>query len=433
MIVRKQGKFRGVPFYYEKVDSEIGRRTALKEFPGSKDASRAPAVRDLGLATRRFTMEMFVVGDDSDADRDELRKALEKPGPGELLHPYWGKMTAAVHGPVRVSESTKQRGLVKLTATFVEAGDELRLVTRKAPAGDVRFSAAAIIAAANEQFARAFAVVGAVQAVVNDAINTVQAVASAVNNIRGKIAAMLQVIDDAKAAIDAVVDNVTSLVQTPGALATSLIGMSRAVVEGALLPGLPFIMAVEFFGDEQSVPSEGNLIAARARVDALMSAIASMGALEDEFPELAPGTAQQQELKRTNQGELLRLVKAHAIGAVSEVAAQLEYESYDQAQAMRVAIHALIDDLLANDGLTDELYGPLCTLRAGLTEFFASVAAELPELSDYTPKAAVPALVLAYQLYGDSTKEADILSRNRQIRDPSAVPAGVALKVLGDG
>lgn len=423
-----EAQFRGVPFYYEKVDGEIGRRTVLKEYPGRDK----PHVEDLGLATRKFTIDMFFLGDNYDADRDAMREALETAGPGELIHPYWGTMEVTPFGSARFTESTKQGGLAKIAVTFVEAGDELDLVEKPATAQVTIATAEKLTDAVKSQFETVFSVADAIEQVVDDAVSMVEDVASSINTVRGKIAAALLVVDSAKAAITAVSSGAAALVLTPTLLANAVEGMVTAVVEGVTSIGDAFDTVAEFFDGEDSLPSEGNVIAAKARVDALLGCIIGMGAVTDALAPAAEGSAQQQEIKRTNQEAFVRLTKTLSVCSVSTAAVSLTYESYEQAQEVRESISDLIDDLLLDDELGDELYGPLVDLRASLADHFAETAATLPELSEIIPQESVPALVLAYQIYGDHMRETDILARNPHIRDQTAVPAGQVIKVLLD-
>ncbi len=424
------GSFRDVPFFYESVSGEIGRRTALKEYPGRDK----PRVEDLGLATRTFTIEMFFLGDEYPVERDRMREAFETAGPGELVHPYWGTMQVTVVGTVHWTESTKQGGMAKCSAKFVEAGaDDLDVVEREATEEVIVVSAAEVRAAVAAQFAAAYSVVHAVSEVVQSAINAVNDVTSAVNAVRGKIAAALLLIDSATAAINAIVDSVEALVNTPALLASSLTGMVTAVVEGVSSIGEAFETAIDFFDGEDTLPAEGNVIAARARVEALSRAISGLSVVTDVLTTVGPGTAQQQSIKRLNQESLVRLVKASVIASVAETAVELDFESYTQAQSLREQITDMVDALLTDSGVSDELYGPLVDLRAAVTVHFEGVASSLPELSEHTPIVTMPALLIAYQLYGDISREPEILARNPTIRDQSAVPGGQAIKVLIDG
>lgn len=420
--------FRGVPFKYERVDGQEGRDTVVKKVPGAAD----PIVEDVGPGSTEFTIEMFVIGPEYDRDRDALRKAFNTPGPGELRHPYWGNIQVTVTNKPRFTESTKLGGMARTTVNFVKTSKKLRLLDKVPTKVTVTVSAAALKSAAQTQFAGAFAVANAISDVADTAVEAVQAVATAVSAVRGKIAAAMLVFDAARAAIDDVVTGVVDLINTPVDLANAITDMIDAVAAGVTSIEEAFEDVADFFDGEEELPSEGNILAERARVIAMDQAIIGLGALESSIPALADSTAQQQSIKLENRAALVRLVKASSIGAVSTTAMDLVYESYDQAQNTRELITDMVDDLLEDDDLGDELYGPLTDLRAAVVEHFAATANSLPELKEYTPKATLPALVLAYQLYGDADRETELLARNPSITDPSAVRSGQPIKVIVD-
>ena len=84
-----QASFRGVRFSVDETEAPIaGRRVAVHEYPGRDQ----PFVEDMGRVTKRWTVEAFVLGDDYDVVRDELIEASDMPGPGELVHPYLGSL-----------------------------------------------------------------------------------------------------------------------------------------------------------------------------------------------------------------------------------------------------------------------------------------------------------------------------------------------------
>lgn len=68
-------------------------------------------------------MEAFVLGPDYMKDRDALIDALETPGAGQLVHPYYGSLVVTVSSDIDVSETSQQGGMARISATFVEAGE----------------------------------------------------------------------------------------------------------------------------------------------------------------------------------------------------------------------------------------------------------------------------------------------------------------------
>ncbi|WP_297668996.1 DNA circularization N-terminal domain-containing protein [uncultured Desulfovibrio sp.] len=175
----RQASFRGVPFGVTDAEAEGGRRTVLHEFP-QRDM---PYAEDMGMASARFTLQAFVLGADYMAARDRLREALQKPGPGTLVHPWLGELTVCQFAPYKLRETAQDGGMAVFTLSFV------RSEAAKSPAASVnqlrRAGALSSLAGNNAcaVFNRAFTlanqgawVVRQSWALVRDAIQTVQAV-----------------------------------------------------------------------------------------------------------------------------------------------------------------------------------------------------------------------------------------------------------------
>lgn len=427
--VSQTGFFRSVPFFYETVEGEIGRRTSLQEFPGRDQ----PFVEDLGRRTRRFTIDMFVLGEDYDQARDKLREALEQPGPGELEHPYWGTLTVTVDGGVRIRESTKQGGYAQFSVSFIEAGAELPVLELPDTKEEVAAAAEKVTAAAEDRFAAAYSVASAIAAVVEAAIEAVQAVASMINKVRGKIAAAMQLVNDLKAAVDAFADAATSLILTPVALANAITGLIASVVSAINNISDAFSTLQDFFGvdGEDAVPSVGSAFSSATKVNVLSKAVATLTTFGDDFLVL-PETTDQEIQAAENQRQIARLFQIGSAVSIAEAAIEIEFDSFDQAQLVRDQVVSLLDLVLDDDTLEDELYNPLTEFRSVVVDHFNRTANTLPELQDYTPNVTLPALLIAYQIYGDSKREGELMARNPALRDPTAIPGGQSLRVLID-
>lgn len=115
----QKASFRGVPFFFETADGELGRRVVLHEFP----LRDLPYAEDMGRKARRWPLEIYVLGPDYMAARDRLITALEEPGPGTLIHPYLGSLQAVVTEARGPRESTREGGMARFSVTFAEAGD----------------------------------------------------------------------------------------------------------------------------------------------------------------------------------------------------------------------------------------------------------------------------------------------------------------------
>ena len=118
--------FRGVPFHVDSDSMPAGRRTQTHEYP-QRDK---PLVEDLGRVTREIKLAAFVIGEDCYFQRDNLLNALDKPGAGELVHPWYGRLTATAT-VCSVSHERREGGMVRFDLVFVEDGEKVGTATVK--------------------------------------------------------------------------------------------------------------------------------------------------------------------------------------------------------------------------------------------------------------------------------------------------------------
>ncbi|EAP3524755.1 DNA circularization protein, partial [Salmonella enterica] len=115
----RDASFRGVPFSVEDDESTFGRRVQVHEYP-NRDK---PWTEDLGRATRRLTINAYLVGDDYADRRDRLISAIETAGPGTLVHPQYGEMQGSIDGQVRITHSSTEGRMCRVSFQFVESGE----------------------------------------------------------------------------------------------------------------------------------------------------------------------------------------------------------------------------------------------------------------------------------------------------------------------
>jgi len=119
----RQASFRNVPFFVENSETTSGRRVVIHEFPKQDN----PFPEDMGKQAEKFTLSGYVLGDDYFAQRDALQEALEKKGPGKLVHPYRGTMDV-VCLTYRISETVSDGRMAHVTMEFCQAEELGRVV-----------------------------------------------------------------------------------------------------------------------------------------------------------------------------------------------------------------------------------------------------------------------------------------------------------------
>jgi prophage DNA circulation protein len=427
-----KGSFRGEEFYVSDVGSTIGRRTATYEFPGRDK----PMIEDLGRKMRSFNLTCYVIGPDYMRDRDKLRIAFEKPGPGPFVHPYFGEMTASVDGDVTLTETTAEGGMCRFNLRLIEFGGEEKAPTVEPDTQtEVDKKADAAIEAASNDFEEEWTLAGAIADAVQAAIDAVNSVVSTMNAIKGRVNAVMNTIDSIGDAINSFASTVSAIIALPGQIASSISELVTDIY--AAIDTIGDSWDSYFAEDETSgevagtpltSPSAATPASGSTRIEVLMDAFRSFMEYGDDFSEVT-GTTSQKQIQATNQDAIIILVKTIAVAEACRVAAYAPFSNYDQAVSVRDELIEEIDALIENAG--DETYAALMDLRASISKHLISVAADLPMITEYTPTKSMPALVISQIIYGDSKHETEIIARNN-LRNPAIVEAGTALEVLSD-
>lgn len=113
----RPSSFRGVPFHVDAAGRAGGRRNHVFEFP-KRDT---PYTEDLGRRARKFPATAYLIGEDYAQRRDQLVAALEREGPGLLVHYTFGTHNVCVES-YSVIERRDRGRFCEVEMQFVEAG-----------------------------------------------------------------------------------------------------------------------------------------------------------------------------------------------------------------------------------------------------------------------------------------------------------------------
>jgi len=369
------GSFRGVPFGVDSTERSGGRRTVVHEFPQRDD----PYVEDLGRKARSFRFDGYVVGDDYLTQKNALLAALEdKSGPGELIHPYYGRKVG-ICTSLQVRETVADGRMAIFSIEFAETPKQIASpVTSPDPAGDVSSAADTASTATNTAFQSKYNVQGqpswAVQSLANELTNRTKQLRKTL----GAVTATTQEIAALDRATKNLVNTVQTLVRTPGDILGAFVGV--------------------MFSFEQTLTS-----APRKVMQALKSSY--------DFP-LEPlpvaGTATRAK-ETTNLQALGSALRTTLAIQSANLIATVAYETLEDAQTDAAAVTGMLDDqiLIA----TDDAYPALIELRAATVRAVPGDAILARQLT-VVRRAAVPSILLSYQLYGNEDQELNIVTRN---------------------
>lgn len=380
----RPASFRGVPFHVDGDDLVAGRRTVVHEYP-QRDK---PYAEDMGRATREISFYGFVVGPDFMSARDALLSALETEGPGQLIHPYYGTVQVSVLR-CRVSHSREEGGMARFDLAFSEAGELVFPSSQLATDRHVQFCAADTLAALASWFEGAFTISSLAE----------WAADAAQRNLDGVRDAVQGLVTDADPTGQwshlVAEQSPQSVTQTPSSLAGQMIA--------ALAP-------------PESVQSAGN---SGNAFSSLISWSAS-GNQALATPTATGATDPMGVQADTNAAALRALARGALLVQGADQASRMPVTVYQDAMAARRILTRAIDaEILATTD--DGLLNAWSDLRAALHRDLSIRAKNAARLVTITPRATIPAVALAYDLYEDTRRMVEIVARNK-IRHPSFVP-----------
>lgn len=379
------GRFRNAEFLVPSDSLVLGRRNQVHEYPLRDDAY----VEDLGLKVREYSFEAIVIGPGYEAARDKLIAALEEPGPGTLSHPDYGTLQVAITS-ARMRRNSRERGKVTFSISFVPSEGTPRYPSSTVDtAAAVETAADSASAAAVKDFTRVFSVEGQpaffVTAIEEELYRVIAGVENTVGDISSSIAAEIR---------------------APYNMATAIVG---AIADIADIAGEP-LRALQLY----------------------------QGLFDTGQNSLSiPLTTSNRRQQASNTAALHSIIQRGAIIEAARTASATSYDTRNDALSIRDTLTDAIDaqmeavDPVSGASIDDAIYQALYDLRTAIVNDLRTRGARLPELTIHTPGATLPALVIAYNLYGNADMDEEIITRNKIVH-PGFVAGGEPLEVLAD-
>ena len=386
----RKASFRGVEFHYEDLGRQYGRRVKRHDYPGGEE----PYHEDLGAEADAFTIAAYVLEPDHMAKADRLRDALLKKGTGTLVHPYYGEISV-IALPSNEQVTTREGGMVRFQLRFERAGPNRNPSARTDTSSLLGVRATAIDTAAAGVFVQNFSVDGAPGWVDDSAQEDLGSVLDGADLTLGDAVSAAGDLADFAYQIGDMKQNAATLVRDPVTLAARV---SSAI--GGMTGVSPMLkLAANGFG------------------------LASVAA-----------TTPTRLLQKNNRAALVGLLNNVSLAGAIRSLPATTFETSADAYAQRDAIAVEVD----RQSLTApyEMVRALSSGLAAVTRHVSATAPALPRLLSIRPSMTRPAIVHAFDLYGDdvssvTAKAAQIASRNK-LRHPGFVPAGDVLEVLGN-
>lgn len=413
--------FRGVLFKTEDESLTAGRRVETHEFV-NRDK---PYTEDLGKATSRPKFSAYVIGDDCYEQRDRLIEALNKPGPGTLIHPAYGEMSVCVDGEINVSSSSSEGRMVRFDLRFVEAGELTYPTSGAATANTLVSSCSALDDCISDNFEK-FGMDGMADFVqgdvleratgildfVSDSMAMVDSyVADAARLMQGDISVLLPPPSSGKGYVEAI--------QKVWRTANRLSGNASDVMK--MIKGFAGITLGSDMAPRgiwktdskttQSSKEQGNYVASAVRTTAISEAVYAVTTLP---------SSTSNPTEQVQQPTGWPSVVHPEINNAMDDTATIDLPTWDDLVDIRDTLNTAIEKELSRT-TDDSLFLALRRVKSDLNNDIKNRLAQTQKTVIRTPDEVMPALVLAATWFDNAARESDIVRRNA-VAHPGFVP-----------
>jgi len=393
--------FRGVRFVIESSSVPAGRKGQLHEYPQRDE----PFFEQLGKQAQIHKLSAFVIGEDCFERRDQLLEALEAEGPGELVHPWLGRMQVLV-GECDLQHERREGGMARFDLTFYPERPRTFPAAKVNTQQQVSKTSDGLLASSLARYRAAMSKVDAAR------INVIalrNSLSGAYMAIQRQFAPFLDLYSN----LDSFAH---SLVNAPLALGSMFSGYFSELSGGSRSSDSGFRNAIGNATQHVSAITSVNTVSQASGADTGAVAEAVANLVQDAL-----------------------LVQVALIVAQMPVTAQpvstgsvLPIDQQALQPIIRPEVPVADDVIELRDTLAGAIwqaalkadvahYHALNSLRQTLIKHLSEVAKSGVRLVEVKPAETTPALVLAYRRFGDATRAGEVVQRNR-ITHPGFVP-----------
>ncbi len=370
--------YKNVAFLSPSTSTTGGRKDIIHEFP-NRDLQN---IEDLGLRPRSFNITAIITGDLYIVQRDRLLAKLEEGGVGVLVHPYFGTINNVVCRSYTLDQSEADLGIATFNIDFAVSNSTGLPVASQSVI-------ASITNRVNEVFNNVFNLI-------NDRYRTTTQFIENFDQSKLKISQIIAIVDRAalflspdstkinefKAVSDAFKRNINSLVVDSEGLATA---------------------NNDLFTEFSTLYSESA---------AQLSATAQIFNFGEGDTLINTTTAGLQE--RQNNFDILNAsTNTLSLSISYQSAAQIEFNNIEQLERQENELEQQYQLIVENEGLDDDTLQSITDTRTETQGFFNDQRLNVSQVIDAITN-TLPARVIAYQYYKDSTRGQELIVLNEE-------------------
>jgi prophage DNA circulation protein len=397
--------FRGVQFWVQSDEVEVGRRLVVHEFP-NRDR---PFVEDLGEKHTSYHVSAYLASDSVLAEKDSLLAACRRRGVGTLVLPTEGGQMVRCKSARRTHEKD-QLGFIAFKLEFVEAGTGLS-------ATPIALLERLTLAAFDDGL---LPITRAFLAEYNALRQDAWVIASAISSIQS----WAETVDLTRLGTHMTTDALATIGQSVETFHRDAAGLA--------MDGADVVHISATTVDQSSVAGLGGALVATANtlldefragcVDEItafdaLTGLAEFGARDVMLP--AYGISGRRD--ESNLLALNSMFRRLALGHLAVAAAEADWKDRAAAVRARATVSELFErELHLASGRTD-VFAALSAIRGKAAQAVSQKLADLDPVVTVESNAVMPSIVWGYRLYNDARRATDLIARNR-IAHPSFMP-----------
>ncbi|MCS6113021.1 DNA circularization protein [Shewanella baltica] len=415
---RLTASFRGVEFLLEEADGESGRRAIPHAYPKKEIGY----TEDNGKVLTQERISGRVVGDNYFEQLQAILEALNKQGPGELVHPWFGIRKVQV-GKVSHKLVNRIDGTATINFEVFEVGENLFPNSKSDTATQVKTESEKTKDAVNSSFENGFDT------------NTLDGVGDMVDQFLDDLDELTRGLpslpDDLRQWTDRLMrtkDSVGKLLAYPGDLARETMGLLEDIKGVVKDP----IRALDVYANVQSrwqgtraelaitgglarnISSEGGMAGSVPKF-ANPSKNAAIAANANAFKTLTLNSAIVAQCSALSEAEIVKKLNDEA--QVIESLSGAERDAILTGQQLKSLGYGIADQLAlyaaaAVDSGSSAVWRQMRVLRQAVLADTRARAELLPQVSLYQAKESVPVALVAWQQTGNTERRDSIVQRN---------------------
>lgn len=379
-----------VRFYARNAEMpELGRKTVVHEYPNSDNRY----VEDLGKNAGKYVLDIEIQETTASAykrSRNALMKALETQGIGVLTHPTLGKKKV-VPEPASMSENfITENGVVAFRITFLESTLNIFPTSTEGNQGflanlyDKTFGdSESVLGKALDYYNQTIELFNEGRDALQEITGTINDVVSTINGVADEVAAFSADIKSFSASI-------ITLMQTPANLARRFTTIYNSIATITDDFRIMTNIVLQIFGSGNRTKINGN------------SSLINQA--------------------NTNKIALANYTDVACLTIAYLATTNIDFTSQSDIDTMLARLNAAFDTL-DPDSVNEDVYYNLQDMRTQNRLLLQNLRTTLPYYVSLRTN-LIPTAVLAYNLYGDSTRS-DELNALNEVEDPAFISGNI--------